>query len=915
MRLFYNPSFSGNVYLDFNKKKAVLDTQIVNTAGLCGIITLHAGITLEQKSWGNRFADYYSAIKKYMAKNPGNGLEASFLVDKLNTAKKCLEWRDALAAAGWNKSSPAVTGRMKVLAGIEDFFHDKSFAEEILHIIARIEGGCYLPDMEIVTSPYYEDFAPFEVKLLESLKKRGVAVKTEQYQLPENNISKIYSVLNGQAGVKLDPNDDSFEIWNFEQKDDAVKYLTMLDSNAFDVWINGDNKEFDNWQKLEGKALSGSSLRGFPQEAQLLMIGLAIFERPLNVRNIVEWLNTSLNPLPAGFRKNLAQKICESGGYYNGQCEAYISSYIEKSPDSEKAIRKFLPDISKPCYEEAEIEVSEIKAFVKNIQSWGVGKLAAAKDGEGDWRLPLELILKQAETFLLLLEEIDAKTIPYSEIEMIYSVLSLDETMPQYSAEVGCKNLVCAPHDFCDNSEKTVWCDFYLSGDSENLTYSFLSPAEKESLGKFLRLWEGKKERNYLRNLLLTPFVKTGKKLVLVTVDKNGAENVPKSPIFIQLEKYFQDKEEPKAKEKNVLYSLVRQKSLDKSLFREAVKIDNRMESNQEFIEIQNTGYIRENWADHQSYSSLESLIPHPLDYVIENYADFSANSLSEIADISTTMGLVAHKIIQILFEPKESEKESGKPEYIRGQIENHFEQVFEKTVHAQGAILLLKENRLELQKFKKQVRENIGELLRAISENGLRVLACEKPIGYMKDYGKNLVTKHGFIGDLDIKGSVDMLLSDSGGKLYIFDFKWTSSAHRHASLLEENKSVQLALYKELVSKELNGDVKFAAYFLMPAAKFVSLDELKGSVKLQQVQVNGERKGAGLLEEIQKSYKYRMDEIFQGKLEETTGWSKDEITYEQKAEEKGLMPMDYYDGKKNGPYESIGLIKGRKAGN
>ena len=55
-----------------------------------------------------------------------------------------------------------------------------------------------------------------------------------------------------------------------------------------------------------------------------------------------------------------------------------------------------------------------------------------------------------------------------------------------------------------------------------------------------------------------------------------------------------------------------------------------------------------------------------------------------------------------------------------------------------------------------------------------------------------------------------------------------------------------------------------------------------------------------------------MSEIFDGKLEETAGWAKEDITYEQNAEAEGLMPMDYYDGAKNGPYNSIGLIKGRK---
>ncbi len=217
---------------------------------------------------------------------------------------------------------------------------------------------------------------------------------------------------------------------------------------------------------------------------------------------------------------------------------------------------------------------------------------------------------------------------------------------------------------------------------------------------------------------------------------------------------------------------------------------------------------------------------------------------------------------------------------------------------------------KLELQKFKKQVKTNLEELLKGIEANDLHVVACEKGIGYSKDYEKDEVLSHGVIGNLDIKGNVDMLLADSKGNPYIFDFKWTSSSKRHASLLEGNKSVQLTLYKELVSKEMGIEVKAVAYFLMPAARFVSCQELQGN--FQQVRINPDRKTKDLLKEIQKSYDYRMKEIFEGKLEETTGWAEDAITYEQQRENQGLIPMDYYDDAKCGSYDDIGLIKGRK---
>ncbi|WP_039924727.1 hypothetical protein, partial [Treponema sp. JC4] len=610
MKLFYNPSFTGNVYVDLEKSPVLFDAKIVNTAGLCGIIRLHAGICSEVKDYGTRFVDYYAAMKKFMAKNPENVMSASFEVDKLNTAKKCLEWRDTLAAAGWTGDSPAPTERMKVLAGVEEFFHDKSAGEELLELIAQVEGGCRLPELEIQTSSYYEDFNPAEVRLLKALIERGVSFSAKEEESEINNIARIHSVLKGEEGVTLDTNDDSFEIWNFAEKDEAIKYLSLLDANDFDVWINGDNKEFDNWQKLEGKKTSGSEISGIPQTAELLAIGLTIFERPLNIYNIVEWLNTSINPLPEGLRKKIARTICESGGYYNDACRNTINDYLKTYPDSKDKLEKFLPDINSPYFEESDVEVAAIKTFVQNLRAWCTQKISLNKDGDAAID-QLGYVINQADTLLLLLDELGSDAIPYSDIELIASVIATNVTMKQYSAQAGCKNIINSYADFCDAAGKAIWCDFYQNGNAGKLTYSFLSPIEKEAFQETFSLWNTLNERDYLRKLLLTPFAKTKKKLVLVTIDKIGSAPAPKSPVYIQLEKYFADKEKRNDFSKNLLKPFVKEKTLDSALYKSIRKIDNRMESDQEFVEIKNTDFIKDNWSEYQSSTSLESLIPH----------------------------------------------------------------------------------------------------------------------------------------------------------------------------------------------------------------------------------------------------------------------------------------------------------------
>ena len=910
MKLFYNPSFTGNAYVDFEKTPVMFDAKVVNTAGLCGIIRLHAGICSEVKEYGTRFVDYYAAMKKFMAKNPKNTLAASFKIDSLNTAKKCLEWRDTLAAAGWTKASPAPTERMKVLSGVEEFFDDKSTGEELLELIAQVEGGCTLPELEIHTSSYYEDFSPAEVRLLNALIERGVTFKADDKKLESNNISRVLSILEGGKGIKLDSNDESFEIWKFAERDEAIKYLSLLDASDFDVWINADNKEFDNWQKLEGKKTSGSEISGIPQTAELLAIGLTMFERPLNLYNIVEWLNTSINPLSDYFRKKLAEKICKSGGYYNDGCRAFINKQIEEYPDLKEKIEKFLPDINQAYFEETDIEVAVIKDFVQNIRKWCAQKIALNKDGDAAVD-QLGYVINQADTLLLLLEEIGETAIPYSSIEAMSSIIVNNVSMKQYSAQAGCKNIINSYADFCDEADKTIWCDFYQSGDSGKLTYSFLSPIEKEAFQETFSLWDTLKERDYLRKLLLTPFAKTKKKLVLVTIDKIGSAPAPKSPVYIQLEKYFADKKKPNDFSKNLLKPFVKEKTLDADLFKAIKKIDNRMESNQEFVEIKNTAFINDNWAEYQSSTSLESLIPHPLDYVLDTYVAFKSNALDQLNDLSTTKGKVAHKVIQLLFSPKKEEKNSGTPAYIRTQIDQHFDEIFEDTVQSEGAILLTKDSKLELQQFKKQLSASLEGLLKGISENKLHVVACEKSVGYQQEKDSDKVIRHGFIGELDTKGFIDMQLEDPEGNPYIFDFKWTTS-DRHSQKLKENKSIQLALYKELIEQETKRKVKAAAYYLLPLARFVSTSDLKGAINLSHILTESERAGKDLLKEIQNSYKYRKEEILSGKLEETAGWAKEDITYEQKRDDLGLLPMDYYDNAKTGTYNPIAVIKGRK---
>lgn len=58
MKLFYNPAFSNGAYVDFSDSPILFDAKVVNTAGLCKVLRLHAGLSSDVQDYGKRFVGY-----------------------------------------------------------------------------------------------------------------------------------------------------------------------------------------------------------------------------------------------------------------------------------------------------------------------------------------------------------------------------------------------------------------------------------------------------------------------------------------------------------------------------------------------------------------------------------------------------------------------------------------------------------------------------------------------------------------------------------------------------------------------------------------------------------------------------------------------------------------------------------------
>ena len=898
MTIKYSPNYQGFTYLNLKDQdnNLALDVAVNNTAGLLDCLELYAGKHVECLNSKQRIAHYYSAIYDYTEKHPQHKLAKSFNLDGLGTAKTCLFWRDLLVEAGWKGEASTASGRMEVLCEVEKSFNCPGTGERIHALISHINGGCSLPPDLTIELGCPEDCLPPSIKdLFDALRAREVEILTPQSETGNgSNLSLVRQLVCGQNqnALTLQQNDDSFHIYKFKQRQDALNWLTLQPAESYDVWIDSNNKDFDNTLRLSGQPVSGSTMKDvLPQVSQLLVIGLNLFPQPLNIQFLLEWLHAPVSPLEGILRRPLADAIIDSGGYYNKECKDVIDNYLNGEYDiweegiteerkqevieSKKrkrcnAIRRFLPSMNKPadvlCLND-NVNKELVYKFVRYILSWSKNRMFQNIDESV--KRQLGTIKEQADALLLLLEKQTQDEIPFAIVQGWINSLYEKQDCPLYDAEQNCRCVVTSPALLADKADSTIWCDFY-GGAMLPASYSFLSQNEIDVLTKEgVALWNAADERRYNAYLQQIPFIMTSEHLSLVVVERDGSTVLPKHPLMILLEQSISN-----------LDIVIEEPQIADQRYSERKSVDNSLHD-ATYLEIKNTDKLR--WRDHESSTSLDNLIQNPFDYSLQYLMGIRDDGVSKMEQLDRTQGEVAHAVIASLFY---KEGETNDPDTILQRVSNDYDTAFSDALLDKGAILLLRENRVDIKIMKDRLRNAIDTLLNIMRSNKLHVVNCEKEI----------LRGLQFEGDPNIKGYVDMILGDDNDNLYVFDFKWTTSKNHYPELLKKNGSLQLALYKEMVEKELGKEVVATAYYLMPENCLYSTSSFEGehTEKLEEV----ENIGKDLFQQVKNSYTYRLHQIQEGRIEHGEGQPTDRLQYVSDTTDENLMPLRIRDGMK-----------------
>lgn len=910
MKIYFFPNKRGPVYIaPANKDRVLMDTIIVDTEGLVSLLEERCGLFTKEESFNRRMCEWYAVMKPWLDNHPENILYASYKLNPLAMAKEMLNWRDELKMVNWNFEYSDPKTRLGALAAIEKSFSFPGLPDRIIKLINEIKISTTTPfkDIEIIL-PYSLDLLPSLLNnLVASLQEKGVEVSIiPTAKSDKKNILRIREFLSTEKKaepIELDSKDSSFKILKFKTRKDEEEYFAYKPIERESLWIIENNKAFDNRLEGSGQGATGSRTVTGSRITDLLSLLISLYAKTPDIRNIYEWLSSPYHPLPAKFRYSLAETITSTGGYLNEDCEDLLKEFIDgKFRDKKAEIEEGLNEeerfkLEKKAKKERENKVKLFLPYFYNLNSpediqkglaglsaWANQRVNYITDPEEKETLtPQFIALADAITNLQLLllsekpENIKADTLLKWCPEVTPEI-----NLIQYHAKVGSRQVINFSGDIASPVENIIWLG--VEGmESSSSECDFLFPGEREMISKdseFIQPWKESKVKEILEAL---PFFMTEESILLSYAEKNANESLTLNPLFIRLQSAVKN-----------LKDFVTEVEIWEYKTEEVEGINNSISKPEFSIK----GDSEISWPAVMSASSIESLIFNPFDYFFEKILRLRSAGLNNLPSIEISKGKVAHKVIEMIFTPKEGETIN-----YRDKLNKDFDRFLEEALKDLGALLLLPENRIELKLFRLQLEESLQTLIKIIEINNLTVIGCEDEI-----YKKIGIAEGDKDGN-DLQGFLDMHLKDSLGNHVVFDFKWTQGSH-YKNLLKKDRSIQLAVYSLLVREDDSSNVA-TAYFFMPGNELVT--RYPGFIGENVVYIDTEAT-ENLIDKIFNSVEYRRKQIEGGLLEGYDGQLLENLQYYTDLEEKNLMRLleDYEDEslKKINNLSNYNLFKG-----
>lgn len=839
MTIIYSPEFNSTSYIDLERRSGqLLGLKVCGSRELLSELELRAGIASQELSEPERLVAFHDAIKAVVKKTK---FATSFETDEIGVTRQLLNWCDNLLMAGWKTNEKSkkhhFTEKLKDLALLKN-------STKLLFQAGRWDK----------VYEYIKDHKLFDE-----------GDRLEVHAVPQTLplvIRRILDEFQNQGVVEyIQPatTDSAYNLKVYKFKTRTAAYQWYLSNpkalNDIKVTVSSDNCMLNDIAiSLNKPVVNSKSVDSNPQILQLFKLGVSLFARPLNVYNLLSYLQVSGHPAK-GVAFQLAKVLADEGGV-NEKWKETIDNYDFKDTDGKDKRDDCIPFINMVTedYQKDSIPVETIKKYANKLAHW-CDMQTRSKHVSDERKEQLVVLGSFCRSQVQTLKGKDVIT--SEELLVAVDGIYQPQSFTHFKAEKNSPNFVSSITQLADTVDNVCWLGC-VGGSLPTYPYDFLNADEIDELNKNELLIPTKTEfYAHYRQLQLNALQNISQNLILVCWEYDGNARQEEHPlltefksnnaeqwadILIEDEKPHWEEKQGKVLELDILPDYQLKAEQLKTLKRET-----------------------------ESYSSISTLIQHPFDYTLDYLLKLREPTVGQLDDLDTTKGNVAHLFIENLYNEFGAQMTVKYKELSDEERNSRID----AAISQKGAILLLPEYKMEKQQFIAKLKESALVLVGIISDLGLQPAGCEVEMNI------NLEK----IGSFEAKADMVLQEINNPSRYVIFDFKWSESSSFEKKL-KENRAMQLEFYRQAAGKyygQKPEEIK-VAYYLFPKCKLYTTDfSESNSNYIDKVEVDFEAKNRELFEEIKNSYEYRRNELYKGKVEDSELCKIEELEYTKDA--------------------------------
>lgn len=778
-----------------------LDAVTTGPLGLLGILETQLGLPHLDVPAIERVLAFRDCLKR--CDHPGRFYHRTFAVDDLETARTLLNWRDQWHLHGWKGGfAGEPSARLADMQALEMLAAQSvplSEGQRLARVAERMEKR--RPRIASVELCDPVEFFPWAwqqvLHMLPITRQTSITPQAAADSMLGRLQAALVDLAQGDRPAKLRWDDDgSLAIVRGETAICAGHWLgSFLGGATMDTLLVASQSGLlaDTFSVFDQPRPDVQELSAFRPALQLLPLALAQLWTPVDVHGLIKFLTHSLCPIPREIRARLAETVAKHPGIGGKPWRETLSKLeagwkengLDWGEASEK-IRFWLEHVRYPLNEAAPLAfVMDRVAAVADHFRLRLGESDSARRSAFQGGQAQAVACHNALTALL---EQGETNIGVCRLQVLVDqCTSRGAGNPSTYAQAGSCRKISNPGAAVDPAERVVWWQLQAPALPRPYPWSSSELADLHATGA--RLPEITDELNREALNWQKPILAAQQQLVLV-LPPAGQET---HPLWLMIESLFDEDDKPRIKE------------LEEAL--EGPAPESRPIA-------MKTLPARKRWwqlpkdlslglREKESFSSLESFLFNPSQWVLRYKAKFEPHKLVVANDAFLLFGNLAHTLVGRYF---------GLPDALRFDdefLQAWFQQAFDHLVETEGALLLMPGRRSELQNFRSALIRAMLALQKQLRVAGIVKVEPEVNLSGL------------FVGG-QLTGYADLLVTRADGRRAIIDMKW-AGGKKYPDKLARNRHLQLALYGELVRQQ-SGMWPDLSYFIISQAKLIATD-------------------------------------------------------------------------------------------